>query len=90
MIRRVSLTSSSTGEDLRGAGFDLAQRAAGDALYEDLRSFVASAKPHQGLAPERKLARQYKISVGTVRRAVQRLVDGYEVVWSDVAINTSP
>jgi len=27
---------------------------------------------------------------GGINRAVQRLVDGYEVVWSDVAINTAP
>ena len=27
---------------------------------------------------------------GGINRAVQRLIDGYEVVWSDVAINTSP
>ena len=49
--------------------------SAGEALYEQLREFVTKARPHRSLAPERKLARQHNVSVGTVRRAIQRLVN---------------
>jgi len=48
---------------------------AGDRLYADLRRHALAAAPHQPLTAERKLAEQYGISYGTVRRVVQRLVD---------------
>jgi len=52
----------------------LASRSAGDALYGDLHDFALTASPHQPIASERKLARQYGISVATVRRTLDRLV----------------
>jgi len=52
----------------------LTSRSAGDALYGELHDFALTAKPHQAIASERELARQYEISVATVRRTLQRLV----------------
>ncbi len=48
---------------------------AGDALAADLRTFVKDNQPHEPLASERALARDYDISYSTVRKVTQQLVD---------------
>ena len=45
-----------------------------DQLYEKLKAHVRGALPHSAVLSERKLAAMHGISVGTVRRALERLV----------------
>ncbi len=48
---------------------------AGDRLEQELRAFCLQSRPDQPIMPERRLAEQYGISHGTVRRVLDGLLD---------------
>ncbi len=65
---KVSASHRRSNRRLLGGGF------AGDQLYADLRDYAQTAVADQPLSSERKLAEEYGISYGTVRKVVDRLV----------------
>ena len=55
-----------------------ASRAAGESAYRQLLKRIAQAAPTEALPPSRILCRELNVSLGTLRRALHRLVEeGY-------------